>query len=261
MKLITGFVSVVGFVAAVQAANTVLWTKTTIAQANDMFGPRSGTAFSLVTPVDPKNQALHSETESVNSVGQYLHVEPLAVRGVSPGPCFVAQVAATNNPAEQGRVTLHVLDKTAFAIEGPSGEPLHVCSGRSSSTSPAPLGSPVQLWDAATLRNANALFATRSGIVWSVVNNGNDQPVKQVLHGVVQPVQGLEQSLTVAIPPDPVIPPDPILPPDPCFTVDIAAAQDGGGIVLHVDRLKSFGVDDGNGGSLQLCNARGVQVN
>jgi hypothetical protein len=114
------------------AATSGLWTAGDVREANAIFGDRSGFHFAVteippdpVLPPDPIRQALHLHAVSGSELDQNIVVETSSIGGVPPGPCFNAVIA----PASLGgAITLHVARLGSFAIEGPTGEPLALCS-------------------------------------------------------------------------------------------------------------------------------------
>lgn len=112
----------------------------------------------------------------------------------------------------------------------------------------ASLYAATNLWSAADIKTANALFAPRSGLQFSVSG------VPQQLHAVATPVGGLEQDVSISTTGDGS------LPPGPCFTSKLFSTEQGGDVVVTVDRLDSFDIQDANGATLGLCDANGKRV-
>jgi hypothetical protein len=117
--LIAGFLFVG---AAGWAANVLPWTKSTVAQANSLFGPRSGFSFVLEPPPDPDTQLLQMKATTDPAIGQSVLVQTPATRQLPPDPCFTATIATS------GQVVMAVADQHGFAIEDTTGAPLHFCA-------------------------------------------------------------------------------------------------------------------------------------
>jgi hypothetical protein len=112
----------------------------------------------------------------------------------------------------------------------------------------ASLYAATSLWSAEDIKSANALFAPRSGLQFSVPG------APQQLHAVATPVGGLEQDVSVSTTGDGSVS------PGPCFTSKLFSTEEGGDVVVEVDRLGSFDIQDANGAALGLCNAAGQHV-
>jgi hypothetical protein len=118
---------IVGFLfvgAAGWAANVLPWTKSTVAQANSLFGPRSGLSFVLEPPPDPDTQLLQMNATTDKAIAQSVLVQTPATRLFPPGPCFTATIASS------GQVVMSVADEHGFEIEDRKGEPLHFCAAK-----------------------------------------------------------------------------------------------------------------------------------
>jgi hypothetical protein len=106
------------------------------------------------------------------------------------------------------------------------------------------------LWTAADIKQANALFAQHSGLQFSIPPD----PVRQHLHAVATPVGGLDQDISISTTGDGSVS------PGPCFTAKLSSTEQGGDVDVVVDRLGSFAIQDANGKPLGLCNAAGKRV-
>jgi hypothetical protein len=108
--------------AAGWAADILPWNKSTVAQANAMFEPKSGYSFVLEPPPDPDTQLLQVNATTFKPLDQSVLVQLPGSRTVPPDPCFTAAIG----PA--GDVTMTVADEFGFEIEDRKREPLHFCA-------------------------------------------------------------------------------------------------------------------------------------
>jgi hypothetical protein len=261
--------------AAGWAADIRPWTRAEVAQANDLFGSRSGLAFTVTEPPpDPDSQALHVHAIASQGLRQTIVVATPATAEFPPDPCFAARIAPIDANGGGGQVLLHVARADAFAIEGPNGGALHLCAS-APATPPGPpddIGDDADsdastgdgAWSASDVKLANAIFGVRSGLHFSVKTFPPDpilppDPIRQALRARIVPIDGLEQNVVVATPGTDQYP------PGPCFNARVEPTVvtnlgPTGGIVLHVERFGTFAIEGPNGEALGLCNRAGEHL-